>query len=202
MADVIAEYIASSSYLGVFALMVLENVFPPIPSEIILPFVGFSIANGTLSAVPAVLAATAGSVLGTALWFLLGWFVSTDRLLRFFARYGAYVAISANDFTRAANLFKRYEIPAVFLGRMVPTVRSVVSIPAGSVRMRPLRFLFFTTLGTLLWNALLIGGGYILHDDIGVIEAYLNPVANTVIILIVLSYLFQITLFHIRKRSD
>lgn len=199
MAETIFNIIASQGYIGVFVLMVLENVFPPIPSEVILPFVGLSIANGTLSAVPALAAATAGSVVGTTLWFLLGRLVSVERLRRFFSCYGAYVAISAEDFESASQMFKRYQIPAVFFGRMIPTVRSVISIPAGTVHMKLAPFLFLTTLGSALWNALLMYCGYVLYQDFAAIEVYIDPVANGVILLFLFSYLAQIARFHWRR---
>ncbi len=200
MAETIFTVIASGGYLGVFVLMVLENVFPPIPSEVILPFVGLSIANGTLAAVPALAAATAGSVVGTTLWFLLGWVVSKERLKVFFTHYGAYVAISVEDFESATELFKRYQIPAVFFGRMIPTVRSVISIPAGTVHMRFAAFLFLTTLGAALWNSLLMYCGYVLYQDFSAIEAYIDPVADGIILLFLFSYLAQILRFHLRRR--
>ena len=199
MADFIFNFIAEGGYLGVFILMVLENIFPPIPSEVILPFIGLSIANGTLAALPALLAATAGSVLGTTLWFLVGRFVSVDRLRTFFIYYGAYVAISIEDFEHATAYFKRYQIPAVLGGRMIPTVRSVISIPAGSVHMSFGLFIMLTILGTALWNSLLMYGGYVLHHDFTSVEAYINPVANGIIMLMATIYLAQIVRFHVRR---
>ena len=141
MSEWIIAYIASHGYFGVIVLMFAENVFPPIPSEVILPFVGQSIAQGNLNFALALLAATTGSVLGTFLWFLLAWFVPATLLEKFLERYGGYVAVSKQDFHKATLYFEKYEILAVFFGRMIPAVRSMISIPAGCVRMNMKIFL-------------------------------------------------------------
>jgi membrane protein DedA with SNARE-associated domain len=175
--------------------MVLENVFPPIPSEVILPFIGHLAATGELALLPAIIVATVGALFGTSLWFLLGWFVSVSVLERFFQRYGGYVAISLKDFQSATNFFTKYELPAVFFGRMIPAVRSVISIPAGCVRMRPSTFLLLSLAGASIWNVLLIGLGYMVLDDYTVASQYMGPVANAIIYLFIALYCMQVIRF-------
>lgn len=202
MADTILAFITAHGYLGVFLLMVLENIFPPIPSEIILPFVGQSVALGHMNFFVALLSATLGSLLGTSFWFLLGWLLPTETLEHLIARYGVYVAIGRKDFHKAASFFTYYEIPAVFFGRLIPAVRSVISIPAGSVRMRPVLFFLYSGIGTLLWNTVLMIIGYVVLDDITVVEHYMNPVANVIVGLFVALYVFQIIRFHWHQRTQ
>lgn len=199
MSDAILTFLTEQGYAGVFFLMVLENVFPPIPSEVILPFIGHLAATGVLNFWIALAVATVGSVAGTSIWFAAGWCIGTARLTRFFRRFGGYVAINEADFASATRFFTKYQLPAVFFGRMIPAVRSVISIPAGCVRMRPGVFLFYSTLGALIWNTLLIGLGYFVLDDYTIVDTYMNPVADIIIYLFLGAYLAQVSRFMWRK---
>lgn len=199
MADAILTFISEQGYLGVFILMVAENLFPPIPSEVILPFIGHLAATGELALVPALLVSTLGALVGTSLWFLLGWVVPVATLERFFSRYGGYVAIHVKDFRSATNFFTKYELPAIFFGRMIPAVRSVISIPAGCVRMKPMVFFTLSFLGALIWNVLLIGFGFIFLDDYGVVQKYMSPVADAIIYLFIFMYILQVVRFVWRR---
>lgn len=204
MADAILAFISEQGYFGVFILMVVENLFPPIPSEVILPFIGHLAATGELSLIPALFVATLGAVAGTSLWFLLGWIVPVAVLERFFARFGGYVAISLKDFQGATQFFTKYELPAVFFGRMIPAVRSIISVPAGCVRMSPVTFLLLSSAGALIWNSLLIGFGYVFLNDYGVVQTYMSPVADAIIMLFIGAYLVQVVRFvwrrHVQKQ--
>ncbi len=199
MAEAILAFITQNGYLGVFVLMVAENLFPPIPSEVILPFIGHLAASGELSLIPALLVATAGALFGTTIWFVLGWVVSVPVLERFFRRYGGYVAIDLKDFRNATKWFTKYELPAVFFGRMVPAVRSVISIPAGCVRMRPSVFLSLSFLGALIWNTVLIGLGFVFLDDYSLVATYMTPIADIIIYLFILVYILQVCRFVWRR---
>lgn len=201
MSDAILQFLSSGGYGSVFLLMVAENIFPPIPSEVVLPFIGHLAATGELALVPAVVVATLGAVFGTALWFVLGWVVAVPVLERFFDRYGGYVAISTKDFRCAACFFERHQSSAVFFGRMIPTVRSVISIPAGSVRMSPVRFLLLTCAGTAIWNTVLICLGYYVFNDYHVAEKYMGPIGNVIIVIFTLLYIFQVIRFVARKHA-
>lgn len=199
MADSILAFITNQGYIGVFLLMVIENLFPPIPSEVILPFIGHLSATGELSLIPALIVATLGAVVGTSLWFLLGWIVPVPVLERFFARFGGYVAIDVRDFKTATNFFTKYELPAVFFGRMIPAVRSVISIPAGCVRMRPSTFLLLSTLGASVWNLLLIGLGYYFLGDYNLVNKYMSPIADAIIWFFITIYIIQVLRFVYRR---
>lgn len=195
MTDWIISYIATYGYFGVAALMFAENVFPPIPSEVILPFVGQSVAQGELNFVLALAAATIGSLFGTLLWFLLGWYLPAIKLENFLRKYGGYVAISHHDFLKATAFFEKYKISAVFFGRMLPGIRTVISLPAGSVHMSVKYFILYSALGSLLWNTGLMAIGYLLLNDFAVVEDYISPVTNSIIIVLVLLYVSQVIRF-------
>lgn len=202
MTETIVNFMGEHGYLAVFLLMVIENVFPPIPSEVILPYVGHLSAIGELNVIVALLVAAAGSLAGTSVWFLLGWFMSVERLTRLFARFGGYIAITVKDFNYAARFFEKHERAAVFFGRMLPAVRSVISIPAGSVRMEPRLFLLISFSGILLWNTLLISAGYFLLTDIHTVEKYINPISDFILLGFLAAYLVQVVRFVRGKRNS
>ncbi len=199
MADAIFSFITEYGYVAVFFLMVLENVFPPIPSEVILPFIGYAAAQGQLNLVIAVCVATLGSLLGTCLWFLVGWLVPATTLENFFRKYGGFVAIELKDFQLAVRTFTRFERTAVFVGRFIPGVRSVISIPAGSVRMPVKLFLILSLCGTFIWNTLLMLIGFFILGDFSVVEAYMAPVTDIILLGFLLLYILQVIRFILRR---
>lgn len=199
MSDAILSFISGQGYVAIVILMIAENIFPPIPSEVILPFIGHLVATGELSFIPAIVAATLGALIGTSFWFAIGWLVPTPTLERFFARYGGYVAIDIKDFQAAVRFFTRFQVLAVLFGRMIPAVRSVISIPAGCVRMRPATFFLFSLIGTLIWNTLLITIGFLILDDFTIVDAYMSPIADIIIYVFIAVYLLQVLRFMIRR---
>ena len=201
MAEAVINFITQHGYLGVFILMFAENVFPPIPSEVVLPFIGHSVAKGELSFFLALVTASFGSFLGTLFWFMIGWFAPAARLEKFFRKYGGYVAISGKDFHKATQFFVKYEIPAVFFGRMIPGVRSIISIPAGSVRMNVRKFVLYSMLGLFIWNTLLITIGYYALNDYTVVEKYMKPIGDAIIYLFITVYLIQVVRFVLDKEG-
>lgn len=174
----IEELIAAIGYPGIVLMMALENVFPPIPSEAVLPFAGALAAKGEMNFWGAVAAGTAGSVLGAAALYALGYAAHEAGARRLVAAYGRYVLISEDDLDRAAGWFNRYGEAVIFFGRLIPIIRSLVSIPAGYTRMNPVRFLVYTTLGTALWSLLLTYAGWALGENWERIRAYTGPYEN------------------------
>lgn len=155
MFDWITGLMERSGYLGVLPLMLAENVFPPIPSELIMPLAGFAAAGGKLTILFVVLAGTAGSLLGALAWYYVGRCLGADRLKRFTARHGRWLTLSPHEIDRAHAWFDRHGAKAVSLGRLIPAVRTLISVPAGVTRMPLARFLGRTVLGTALWTLLL-----------------------------------------------
>ncbi len=188
MANWIIRTIESTGYFGIVFLMFLENIFPPIPSEFIMPLAGFmaSKEQRTLSGV--VLAGTIGSVLGALALYYAGYFIGEQRLKRLIDKYGRWLTISLEDLERAKGWFAKHGRLAVLVCRLVPGIRSLISIPAGIARMPLVSFLFYTAIGSGFWTALLAYGGYVLGDKFQQVEKYLNPVSYVVLLAIALIY--------------
>jgi membrane protein DedA with SNARE-associated domain len=160
----VTDVVDALGYAGVAFLVALENVFPPIPSEVVLPLAGFVAGRGDANLIGMILAATLGSLVGAWALYGISAAIGPDRLHGFVVRYGRWFGVKERDLVRAENWFDRRSGTAVLVGRCVPLIRSVVSIPAGFRRMDPVRFTVFTLVGSLVWNTALIGAGAILGD--------------------------------------
>ena len=176
----IADLIQAFGALGVALLMALENLFPPIPSELILPFAGFLVGRGELGFLPALIASTAGSLFGALILYALGRWGGRNLILR----YGRFLRVKEADLDRAEGWFDKYDQWVVLFGRMVPGVRSVVSIPAGMLRTPFLQFVLLTTAGSAAWNALLLGAGWYLGENWQQIEGIVGSVSNFVLVIV------------------
>ncbi|MEU0879473.1 DedA family protein [Lentzea sp. NPDC005914] len=163
---------------GAGLAVALENVFPPVPSEVILPLAGFTATQGRISLVAAILWTTAGSVAGALVLYFLGSWLGLDRTRRLF---GKLPFVSESDVDKADAWFDKHGNAAVFLGRMVPVVRSLISIPAGVSGMPIARFTLYTAAGSLVWNSALILAGYFLGENYSVIDRYLGWVSTAVL---------------------
>lgn len=165
LATWVQDVIEQLGYVGVALLVVLENVFPPIPSEIVLPFAGFVAQRGSDSVVLMILAATIGSVIGALIMYWIAALIGDDRLHAFTRKFGKWVQIREADLIRAEEWFDRHAVGAVLVGRCVPLIRSVVSIPAGFRRMKLIPYIAYTFLGSLVWNIALVGAGALLGEN-------------------------------------
>jgi membrane protein DedA with SNARE-associated domain len=172
----VQRLILQLGYPGVGAVMFIENVFPPIPSEVVMPFAGFLVGRGELSFVGILVAGTLGSVLGALLLYYVGMWVGDGVVRGFLRRYGKWIMTSEADYNRALRFFDRYGSAVVFFGRLIPLVRSIISIPAGANHMPLPRFLLFTTLGAALWSGALAYAGVVMgenwHQIISLIDRY------------------------------
>jgi membrane protein DedA with SNARE-associated domain len=192
MTEWIIRTLSDTGYLGVFLLMLAENVFPPIPSELIMPFAGFVAARGELNPVGVVLAGVLGSLAGALPWYGLGWFFGGERVRRLAARHGRWLTVSEAEVVRAEGWFQAYGRWAVLLGRLVPGVRTLISVPAGIARMSFGAFVLWTALGTAVWTALLTVAGYILAENYERVAAILDPAAKIVVGVLVVLYLYRL----------
>jgi membrane protein DedA with SNARE-associated domain len=181
----VQDVIEQLGYVGVALLVVAENVFPPIPSEIVLPFAGFVAQRGSESVVIMILAATVGSVGGALIMYWIAAVIGDERLHAFTRRFGKWVQIREADLNRAEEWFDRHATSAVLLGRCVPLIRSVVSIPAGFRRMKLVPYIAYTFAGSLVWNVLLIGAGALLGDNWERVGSYVGVFQWVVIALAV-----------------
>jgi membrane protein DedA with SNARE-associated domain len=194
----IFELIESGGYFGIFCLMMLETVFPPIPSEVIMPVAGVSAARGSMSLAGVIAAGTGGAMAGNLFWYGVARAVGLDRFGDFIARHGRWLTLDCYDVERTRRIFGRFGSSIVFFGRMVPTIRSVVSIPADLARMRLHRFLLWSTIGTAMWSAVLAAAGWFLGRQFGRIDQVLGPVSTGVVILLAAIYVWRQLTWHRR----
>ncbi len=159
--DTVSQVIRDLGLLGLVVLMFVENVFPPIPSEVVLPLAGFFVARGELSFVGVLLASTLGSVLGSIFLYELARYGGRPFVLR----YGSLLRVGPEELDRADAWFERRGPIIVLVGRCIPGVRSLVSLPAGTLKMSRLSYILLTLVGTLIWNTALIGAGWVLGEE-------------------------------------
>jgi membrane protein DedA with SNARE-associated domain len=197
--DWIVNVVQQTGYLGIALLMLAENVFPPMPSELIMPLAGFTAAQGQLNIVLVILAGTVGSILGALFWYYIGLRFGCARFKRWSARHGRWLTMTPEDVDQAVGWFERHGGAAVLVGRLVPTVRTLISVPAGMVRMPMGRFLLYSSLGTAAWTAILAGAGYLLESQYQKVADYVNPVSNAVFGLILVWYLYRVVTFRSRQ---
>jgi len=187
----------SLGYLGIGLLMFLENLFPPIPSELIMPLAGFTIAQGKMEFTPVILAGVVGTMLGALPWYYLGKLVGEENLKRLANKYGKWISVSSRDIEKADNWFDKRGEKAVFFGRLVPGVRTLISLPAGISGMQLVPFLLYSTLGTTLWVVLLTYSGYLLGNNYHIVEEYIGPVSKIVFVALIVAFVVWI----IRKKK-
>ncbi len=165
MSDWVVRLIEQSGYLGVGFLMFLETIFPPIPSEVIMPVAGMAAAQGKMNLALTIASGTTGAMLGNIVWYLAARALGHDRLKPIVQRYGKWLTVNWRDVQRAHRWFDDHGVAMVFFGRLIPAIRSIISIPAGLLDMRFRNFFIASTLGTALWTALLTGAGYKLQEN-------------------------------------
>ncbi len=186
LAGWVQEVIERLGAIGVALLVILENVFPPIPSEIVLPFAGFVAQRGDGSVVLMIVAATVGAVVGALILYYVAALIGPVRLGVFIAKFGKWFGVKPADLMRAEQWFDRHAVAAVLLGRCVPLIRSVVSVPAGFRRMPLVPFIAYTALGSAVWNTVLIGAGAVLGNQWEKVEPYVAVLQWLVLATIVL----------------
>lgn len=192
MSDWVIELIRQSGYLGVGFLMFLETVFPPIPSEVIMSIAGVEAGQGKLNLYGVIAAGTAGAMLGNILWYLFARALGIVRLKPFIDRWGRWVTMDWKEVERAQKWFDHSGVFFVFLGRMLPTVRSLVSVPAGLLKMRFKRFFIASTIGTAGWTALLAVAGFKLGQDYADIDKIIGPASTAILIVMLAGYLWRV----------
>jgi membrane protein DedA with SNARE-associated domain len=190
LSDWVVDVIDRLGYIGVALLVALENLFPPIPSEIVLPFAGFVARDGKATLPGMILAATIGSIVGAWILYGIAAWIGPERMERFLLRYGKWLRLTPGDVAKAERWFDRRAVVAVLVGRCVPLIRSLVSIPAGFRRMDFRVFTLYTALGALIWNTALVGAGYALRSQWHDVEPVLDIVQYVVIALIVAAILW------------
>lgn len=201
MENWITDFMEQFGYLGIFLMIALENVFPPIPSEIILTFGGVMTISTNLTILGVIIAATLGSVVGAIILYRIGRILDVERLEKIIDHWGHVLRVSKEDIYKADAWFDKYGYWTVFFCRMIPLIRSLISIPAGMSNMNVWLFLLFTTLGTLIWNIILVVVGAAVGDNWTTIVQYMDIYSNITYALITAAVLIFVILFYMGKRK-
>lgn len=197
----IKELIEQFGYWGIFFLIAIENIFPPIPSEVILTFGGYMTNKLNLTVTGVIIASTLGSVTGAVILYCLGLLMDVKRLEKIIDRYGRFLRLTKEDIYRADAWFDKYGIWTVLLCRLIPLIRSLISIPAGMSNMNFGLFLLFTTLGTLIWNTVLVNLGAAVGANWEHIVEIMDKFSSIVYILIAIFFLLVIV-WYLKKRKE
>lgn len=193
--DWIVDLITRGGYFAVALLMLAENVFPPIPSEVVMPVSGIVAATGSMFLVGVIVAGTAGALAGQFLWYWVGARVGEERLMRWAERHGRWITLSPREIHKVSTWFQTHGSRAVFIGRLIPGIRTFISLPAGLARMPVGRFLLYSLLGSGVWTAALAYAGYALRDRYENVTRFVGPVSSLVIGAIVVLYIWRLVTF-------
>lgn len=193
--SVITSILSALGAFGVFLLMFAENVFPPIPSEVILPLAGYTAAQGRGALWIVIVAGTLGSTVGALLWYYIGRWIGIDRLKRFASRHGRWLTLTPHEIDHVDRWFDSYGRWAVLFGRMVPGVRTLISVPAGVSGMPMAPFLISTLAGSAIWTTVLALAGYELGERYNQVASIIEPASNMVIGAAVLWYIWRVATF-------
>jgi membrane protein DedA with SNARE-associated domain len=180
----VENIISKLGYPGLYLVMFLENVFPPIPSEVVLPLAGSLSLTGRFSIPWITIIGMLGSLTGAYLFYGLGKLLGEVRIRKFIEKYGRFALLSANDFDKSIAWFNKYNEWVIFFSRMVPIVRSLISIPAGIASMNLGTFSFYTILGTALWSLVLSVGGRLLGEQWPLIANFINTYQNVILVIV------------------
>jgi membrane protein DedA with SNARE-associated domain len=192
MSDWIIGLVRSGGYGGIVFLMTIENIFPPIPSELIMPLAGYLAASDALVLWGAIAAGMFGSVVGALALYFVGKRLGSERLKAFADRHGCWMAVSRTDIERSELWFERHQVLAVFVCRLVPGIRSLISVPAGVAGMNLGLFLSATAVGSAAWASILACAGYWLGRNFSAIEQWVGAVTLAVIAALVAWYAWRV----------
>ncbi|ENU31170.1 hypothetical protein F991_00883 [Acinetobacter sp. CIP-A165] len=199
--DWVLSIMEKLGYLGIAFLMFLDNVFPPIPSEVIMTSAGYTAAKGDLSLIGVIIAGSAGSLLAAMLLYWVGRKIPQQHLFHFIARYGKYLRISTTDLEKSLTWFEKHGHRVVFFGRMIPAVRSLISIPAGMSKMPFGKFMTYSAAGTIIWTSFLAFVGYYFSENQALMTAVIQRVGYIILTIAVFYILWRLAKkFYLSKR--
>tara|TARA_Y100001968_G_scaffold310853_1_gene332194 strand:- start:160 stop:816 length:657 start_codon:yes stop_codon:yes gene_type:complete len=196
----IGNAVETNQWIGYGAILIamfLENLIPPIPSELIMPLGGFYVSQGQLDFLPVVLAGLVGTIIGALPWYGIGRIVNEERIEKWLDKNGRWIGINPQDLARSRRWFNRYGVSLVFWGRLVPGIRTLISVPAGVELMPMSPFLIWTTAGSLIWTLFLTITGYYLGDNYTNIEIWISPFSSIfkTIVVVIFSCAFIILIY-------
>ncbi len=183
MTEWIKNTMESLGYVGIGLLMFLENLFPPIPSELIMPLAGYT-ASGPdpkIQVIPAIVVGVIGTIVGAIPWYYAGLLLGQERLRVLAGRYGKWIGVSEDDLDKSVTWFQKHGVKAVLFGRMVPGIRTLISIPAGIGKMPLIPFFIYSTIGTIGWITLLTYAGYFLGENYDLVEKNIDVISKVVV---------------------
>ena len=201
MEKLIIDIMEQYGYVGIFLLIMIENLFPPIPSEVILTFGGFMTTTTKLTVVGVILVSTIGSVLGAIILYYLGKIIGVERTEKFIDKWGRTLRLTRKDVDRANDWFSKYGVWTVFFCRFIPLIRSLISIPAGMSHMNFGLFILFTTLGTLIWNSALVYVGLVVGESWEIILDYMSYYSTGIFVVIVIVVAVFLHKYRRRKKG-
>ncbi|MGD9809751.1 MAG: DedA family protein [Sphingobium sp.] len=192
MSDWIINLIDGSRYWGIALLMFIENIFPPLPSEMIMGIGGIRVGQGRMDMLPLLAAGTVGSTMGNYCWYMAGRLLGMRGLYAIVSRVGRWLTIDWDDVRTMNGWFRRYGEVIVFVMRFMPAFRTMVSVPAGLFAMSHARFLVWTLAGTFIWNLIIAGAGYYMGAMFSNIDAYLGPLTTAALLAMLVWYLIRL----------
>lgn len=196
----IISFIETTNYFGIFILMALESALIPIPSEITMPFSGFLASQGKLSLTLVILVGTLANLVGSYIAYYIGYFIEETVLLKFIKKYGKFILVSEHDYQRGNKWFAKYGDKIIFISRLLPGIRTVISLPAGVFRMDIKKFTIYTVAGCLIWSALLTYFGFVLGENWPSLEGYFSKFQILIIILLAVGVILYLEK-HLNLRS-
>jgi len=198
----VRSIIEALGYPGILLVMALENIFPPIPSELVMPLAGFMASSGTFNVIGVVIAGMLGSMVGALALYYIGVWADESVIRRFLRRWGRLLFISEDDLDLALHYFERHGQAVIFFGRLIPIIRSLISIPAGMSRMPMPRFLLFSALGTTLWSAALTYAGWVLGENYDQVSTFVSRYQNVVIVVLAIAIVLFVYRRAIKPRLE
>jgi len=196
MIEWITNLMNSMGYIAIVFLMFLENVFPPIPSELIMPLAGFTATQGKLTLIGVIIAGTIGSVLGALPLYYVGKVIGEEHLKAWADKNGKWLTVSRGDIGKSKDWFDKHGAVAVIIGRLVPGIRSLISVPAGIDQMNLGLFMLYSAIGAGVWSSLLAYLGFLLGGNYDKVEKYLSPASYVVLGIVVLVYIYRVIKQH------
>jgi membrane protein DedA with SNARE-associated domain len=201
MSDWVIQVVRSLGYIGIALLTFLENLFPPIPSEVIMPLAGYIASQGDMTLGGAVASGSFGSLAGCSVWYVIGRSIGERRFRDWVDRHGRWITLSNEDVDKVSSWFQRYGGPVVFFGRLLPGLRTWISVPAGLHEMSALSFLLYSAVGTVLWTAFLTCAGYWLGSNFRDIGGPLGTASTVVFIAIAIWYIYRLVTYSKRNNK-
>jgi len=200
MENLIIKIMNDFGYIGICLLILIENLFPPIPSEVILTFGGFMTHDTNMTIIGVIITATIGSLLGAIILYYIGKILNKERLIRIVtSKYGKLLRVKPKDIESADNWFDKKGNITVLFCRCVPVVRSLISIPAGMSQMNLPKFILYTTIGSAVWNTLLVLIGAFAGEKKDIILTWIDKLSDVILILLIVAFIVFVIIFYLKR---